>query len=324
MKFRRDKYFAKLKNLSFGAVEISDRMKCAYKHLNKSLLSLCKDLPLSVQAEAINFLMSYAKISPGEPFDFFKKYYIPAWSVICHASGGARPGIDGNPEAADAIRGQAMSMFLHSLDDHVNDGDMRATHLILLIRSAAWSALSECISRLSESDDSSKKTAGDLIDLYYEGICSCEETDGLEQYLRLFKKQMATWLIMPLISARRSMGDGRLEDLRAAYESFGMAWRILDDLNDLDSDIIHSERSAAYHILPGDGKKLWSGAAGGKGKNLDRLVDIMYENQTAEILVLRAEKELASAAGLAERIGLGGLASEYDSLRRPLAEFRTG
>src|SRR4030042_93083 len=35
-----------------------------------------------------------------------------------------------------ALGGQALAMFLHSYDDHLNDGDIPASHLALLVRSA--------------------------------------------------------------------------------------------------------------------------------------------------------------------------------------------
>ncbi|MHA2288801.1 MAG: hypothetical protein ACXABG_08435, partial [Promethearchaeota archaeon] len=72
----------KYKNITFGDITIDEECLKFYKQLNKKILYLCKSLPASVQTDALIFLMNYVNTKIGEPFDFFKYYFAPIWTIL--------------------------------------------------------------------------------------------------------------------------------------------------------------------------------------------------------------------------------------------------
>ena len=190
------------KSLDFGTIKLTQEKTELYHILNKELLNLCKLLPESMQSSAIQFLMDYSRISPGEPLDFFSRYYPPVWSVLYHIHMlKNRIPVPIHESFLIALQGQAYAMFLHSLDDHMNDGDIPASHLALLLRSSAWMRFNECIQYFTEKIPESKVIAKNLINDYYSGIMIDDRQASLEQYCAHFRKQVATGLIMPLCTA---------------------------------------------------------------------------------------------------------------------------
>jgi len=81
----------------------------------------------------------------------------------------------------DSLLGcQAMAMLLHSLDDHLVDGDVPLSHMTLLIRSQAWLRMNECINRFCAGVQDGIETARGLIDDYYVGIMEVEVPSSLD------------------------------------------------------------------------------------------------------------------------------------------------
>jgi hypothetical protein len=297
-----------------------------YRRLNDQVPALCRSLPRSAQTEALMFLMGYVGIGVGEPLEFFKNYYPPAWSVLYWLveSLPGRGTVSG--EEIDAVLGgQAMAMLLHSLDDHLVDGDVPVSHVTLLIRGQAWHRMNECINRFCAGVPGGIDIARDFIGDYYTGITEKKAPGSLDMYCELFRKQMATWVIMPVMTARKIGDEGFVSALRSAYESFGIAWRLLDDIQDLEADIESGDRSAVYTCLDEGGRALWESLTVKKGgafiKTTGKICSII---QTGSILGRIAEQivtELRRAADLSDRIGLGGLAEEFRALATPVNEW---
>ena len=88
--------------VDFGAVNLSGEEKEFCNELNIEIISLCKSMPDSTRIDALLFIMKYFKISLPDStridallfimiyfkasFDkdlnFFKYFYVPAWSII--------------------------------------------------------------------------------------------------------------------------------------------------------------------------------------------------------------------------------------------------
>lgn len=102
----------------------------------------------------------------------------------------------------NAAVAHAMIMILHSMDNHLADGQIKPEHLVLLIRSQAWKIFSDAISVLCSIIDSGTEIVKKYIDSYYRAITVDKVPSNLEEYLDCFRHQMATGLIVPLLMAR--------------------------------------------------------------------------------------------------------------------------
>ncbi len=290
-----------------------------YGQINGEIPELCRSLPGPMQAEAMLFFMAYAGIRMGEPLDFFRNYYRPAWSILhrlASMAGGPVPGLDA------AVTAHAMAMTLHSLDDHLVDGEVPVSHLALLLRGQMWRRMMAGIDSFADGIPGGTERARGLIDDYYGGISSAFVPGTLDEYCALFRRQMASSLVVPLLLSMRVSDDPALAaDVRAAYESFGIAWRLLDDIQDLGEDIDRGARSAVHICLGPEGRGLWEGMAPEEGREgSDRLCAIIEEGGVIGTLARRIVAELGSAAKLMEKRGMGAMAGEFRALAGPVAE----
>ncbi len=312
--------------ISFGSVDIG-AAEDFYRRLNGPIMALCRSLPESMRTKAMMFLMEYGRIAVGEALDFFKHYYAPSWSALYWTA--AAPGAAGTvseQDLDDALRCQAMAMFLHSFDDHLVDGGVAASHLTLLLRSQAWRFMMESIGRFCEGLEGGSDMAAGLINDYYGAITEKETPKDLDGYCELFRKQMATWVVMPSLCAMKSGRSGEFTAaLRCSYESFGIAWRLLDDIQDLEEDMADGTHSAVYVCLDDKGRVLWDKRGQSKGKGADRRVERIYamvrDGKIIERIAARIVAELDNAATLADTIGLRGIGDEYRALAGPVREW---
>jgi geranylgeranyl pyrophosphate synthase len=274
------------------------------------------------------FVMEYAGISMGEPLDFFRRFYAPAWSVLhwIHASPSAI-----RPLSAEcleqAVSTHAMAMFLHSLDDHLNDGQVAASHLTILLRSQAWLRMRVSLNTFADGLFGGSTTADEFIDSYFAGITETGEPESLEAYCELFRRQMATWLIVPVLAARMvTRNEEFVSGVRAAYESFGIAWRLLDDLQDIGKDLESNGHSAVYTVLSGKGRNLWNRFRNTSVKKRDPVMQDIAERikreAVIETIIQKICEEMETAESTAHRLGLEPLAAEYRSLAEPLTQCR--
>jgi hypothetical protein len=307
------------KTLDFGTIKLTQEKIELYHILNKELLNLCKLLPESMQSRAIQFLMDYSRISPGQPLDFFSRYYPPVWSVLYHIHMMKyRIPVPIHESLPIALQGQAYAMFLHSLDDHLNDGDIPASHLALLLRSSAWMRFNECITYFTEIIPESKVMAKNLINDYYSGMMIDNVQASLEQYCARFRKQVATGLIMPLcMSKLMGIDDPIVLHIQQSYESFGVAWRLLDDIHDIEEDIKNRLQTAIYCSMPQKYSNLWN--IEDNKKRFEKIVSLLVKEGIIDNIIQKIYTEMKKAEILANKAGLAELAVEFSELNGPIA-----
>jgi hypothetical protein len=115
--------------------------------------------------------MRYSRISFGPEPNFFRNYYAPTWSIIywliqsCPSDKGLE-----QKDIKNAITAHAMAMSLHSLDDHLSDGEMTVTHLALLLRSQLWMIMNNALNSLADGVDGGKQIIQGFINDYYSSI----------------------------------------------------------------------------------------------------------------------------------------------------------
>ena len=307
--------------IDFGTVRLSIEEGDFCRELNHEVILLCNSLPKSKQTDALLLLMRYFHIPIGEDLSFFTNYYAPSWSIIYWL-------VQSVPESkflepkdiSYAKSAHCMALLLHPLDDHLNDNELPVTHLAMLLRSQSWMIMNDALSRLADEIDGGKEIVARLINDYYSSIGDAKEILSLDSYCERFKKQMATGMITPVLIMRKiNVNQEFSHAIQAAYASFGIAWRLLDDINDIEPDMIKGNQSAIYHSLPEDIRNQW-------GKNIEyknggcfeTVLDYIMQHRVIEKIKERICVELDSAATIADDCNLTGLADELRCLLNPL------
>jgi hypothetical protein len=111
-------------------------------------------------------------------------------------------------------------------------------------------------------------------------------------------------------------------DLQIAYGSFGIAWRLLDDIRDIGDDMKKGSHSSLYYCLPVRLRTLWSppnatNRAGGNN-SARAILNYILERDLVERIKERICTELEAAASIVEAYDLPGLAREFRCLAHPL------
>ncbi len=324
MKDKTEDLVSKCSRIDFGAVKISDEEREFCGELNNEIISLCRSLPQPTQTDALLFIMRYWGIRFGHELNFFSYYYVPSWSIIYWLIQSAPTDI-GLEQAVKryAKTAHAMSLFLHALDDHLNDSQIPTTHLSLLVRSQSWMIMNNAFYNLGHLVEGGHEIVQGFINDYYSGITSSRKVESLDSYCDLFRKQIATWLIVPTLMTQKITSDVRFTDaIQTAYGSFSIAWRLLDDIQDIERDMMNGVPSSIYICLSEDIRNRWNKAGEEKKDNhngcTEAVLNYISENKVIDRLTDRTCNELESAASIAECWDITGLANEYRSLLRPL------
>lgn len=305
--------------IDFGEVNLSDEQKIFCNQWSDESILLYKTLPESMQADAILFLTKYAKTSITE-FNLFRMYYVPAWSIVYWL---IRSDSGGNRLQPKDIRhaktAHFMAMLLHALDDHLSDHQVPVTHFTLLLRSQSWMLMNNALKEMALEVDDGQHLVRRLINDYYASIGNSHATPCLDRYCDLFRKQMATWLIVPALMTQLLARDKKFSKaIQQAYGSFGIAWRLLDDIQDIESDMANGVPSSIYVCLPKDMRDCWKKNESRPNNGASAVTKYIFENKIIEIIKERICSELMSAAGIADNCCLPGLANEFRCLLKPL------
>ena len=316
-------------DINFGNIELNTGQKELFNLLNHELLDLCRELPGPLQMDATMFLMNYSGCRMGEPFEFFRKYYVPAWSVLYWMREKSTSITD--EIFLPGISAHGMAMFLHLLDDHLSDGQIKTNHTNLQLRTLAWVKFENEVAAAANTVPGGIETTMVLIDLYFSGINNSETPEDISEFSALFRKQMATWLIIPLFFARLISNDETYhQEIRAMYESFGLAWRFLDDLQDFFIDAYKGEKTSIHAILDDTGRRLRDAVNGISFDEIpvphewSELLDYFNENFLFARILDMICRELRNSAKLAKKNNLFELAHEYENLMHPLEQRRYG
>jgi len=313
------------KTTDFGKVRLSKRESAFYRRFSKEIMSLCRSLPESAQTDSMLFLMEYSGLNIGDELDFFANYYPPAWSILYWLGHEATLPAKRLKERdlANAVTAQSMAMLLHSLDDHLIDGQVSVSPLTLLLRSQASTIMSRAFRNLAEGVPAGEKTVRGFVDDYYSSTQDSQGPESLDSYCNLFRRQMAIWMIAPvLLSMKMTVISEFTRDLERAYGSFGIAWRLLDDIRDMGDDIGTGSHSSIYLCLPEKARAYWNNntvrSRAAVRDSTNALVNHILEHGLIDKIKERICAELETAASLVEARHITGLAREFRCLAHPL------
>jgi hypothetical protein len=325
MKRKISDFLLYCKTIDFGKGKLSKMESAFYRRFSNEILSLCRSLPESAQTESILFLMRYSGLNLGDDLDFFANYYQPAWSILYwlrhHSSLHDKRLKRG--DVTSAVTAHSMAMFLHSLDDHLTDSQLPVSPVTLLLRSQAWTIMNRAFCNLAEGVPAGDRTVGSFIDDYYSSNLDSVGPRSLDGYCDLFRRQMAIWLIAPILLSMKMTGVSAFtRDIQIAYGSFGIAWRLLDDIRDIGDDIENGSHSAIYLCLPKELRTQWnnntiSNRTAAKNST-NAVVNRILERSVIDKIKKRICAELETAASKVEAYDLTGLAREFRCLAHPL------
>jgi len=307
--------------IDFGSVKISVGERKFYNKLNNEIIALHKSLPESTKTDSLLFFMRYFRIPIGQELNFFRDYYVPAWSIIYWLTQLDSCSKElGHEDQQKAVTAHAMAMFLHSLDDHLNDNEIPASHLTLLLRSQSWMIMMNALNRLANGVEKGNEIIENFIDDYYSGIRSSEDTESLDSYCKLFRKQMTTGMIVPALIAKKVINEEEFTSaILNAYGSFGIAWRLLDDIQDIETDMMKHEHTSIYYCLPEKAKNHWDKNAEDENSGSPGIIlKYVLENNVIARIIERICRELGSAASIADSLKIMDFADEFRCLAKPL------
>ncbi len=309
--------------VNFGVVNLSREEEAFRGELNREMLTLCECLPQPMRTQAVLFLVKYLRTSFTNGVNFVDYFYAPAWSILFWL----RRSCPGNRKldpkyVQDAKTGQTMALFLHALDDHLTDGQLPVTHLALLMRTQSWMIMKRALERLARGVPKGAAIVRDFIDNYYSSI-GTDEMESLDSYCDFFTKQIATWLIVPVLMAKKIYANEEFaRSIQAAYSSFTIAWRLLDDLQDIETDMTKGIHSSLYTCLTDEIRTGWDRVkeekADGNGGSAAQVLNYVLASGTIDRIRKRICNELESAASRADSCNMAGFADELRCLLRPL------
>lgn len=325
MKKRIRQFLPYCKTMDFGKAKLSSMERTFYRRFSNDIVSLCRSLPESVQTDSILFLMRYSGLNVGDDLDFFANYYPPTWSILYwlshdHALPTERLK---QRDVTNAVTAQSMAMFLHSLDDHLIDRQVPVSPLTLLLRSEAWTIMNLACCNLAEGLPKGEKTVRRFIDDYYSSIQDSKELNSVDDYCDLFRRQMAIGMIAPILLSMKMTGISDFTtDIESAYGSFGVAWRLLDDIRDIADDIEKEAHSAIYFCLPEEVRTHWNNntvRSRSAAKDCTNVIlNHILERRLIDTIKARICSELEKAESLVAGHHMTGLAREFRCLAHPL------
>jgi len=324
MEDRLSNLLSRCAKTDFGPIDISIDQQAFYHGWNDVLTTLCLSLPESTQTDALLFLMELSKIPLGGELNFFKFAYVPTWSIIYWLNqwNNGMSRID-KDNMKHAKTGHSIAVFLHYFDHQLREHGEKTTHLALLLRSQSWMVMNNAFKQLAETVEGGENIVQRFIDDYYSSIRRRTTMESLEEYCDNFRRTMATGYIAPFLLTKAITNDEEsAEAIRTAFGSFGLAWRLLDDIQDLESDLREARQTSVYFFLPKTLGNAWdsdSSHESDRNENGTRdILNFIIKNRIIDEIREKICHELEAASSIARAYEINGLADEFLRLSIPL------
>ncbi|EQA38242.1 hypothetical protein LEP1GSC047_0066 [Leptospira inadai serovar Lyme str. 10] len=301
--------------LEFGKYEASMEEESFHKLFNGAILNLCNELPASLRTETLRFLKEYSGCAISNNFDFFNKYNGPCYTIIYWINERAHNLSWDDPWLTLLIQSHSSALLLYSLDDHLVDKSLRTSGTLLQLRTQAWEKYSQAGRLFDKEIHKASLVREEFIDKYFRSIRDNGFADTLEDYLTRFRSQMAIWSLQPYLLARSFLSRAQAESVLKMYESFGIAWRLLEDYRDLGKDIESGSVSSMIYFLPEKVQLDW-------GKRARVEIFALFEESNLDQKVSDLTNSyLNEAAQMAAKLHLKEYAHCLSSMRLPIVNF---
>jgi hypothetical protein len=183
--------------------------------------------------------------------------------------------------------------------------------------------MNQTFCNLAEGVPAGERTVRSFIDEYYSSIQDSKGLKSLDSYCGLFRRQMAIGMVAPVLLSMKMTGISDFtRDIEMAYGSFGIAWRLLDDIRDIGEDIKRGTQSSLYLCLPKKVKAYWNNnttkSRTAAKDSANAILDHILEHSLIDKIKKRIYAELGTAASIVESHDMKGLAKEFQCLAHPL------
>lgn len=306
--------FQECSKIDFNPIPLDKAQIAILASMNRQIIQLCRSLPLSLQSNAVIAIQEYyTGFEITNLLNFFNKLYPPSWSLI-HWMQEANPVLRPS-EMENAFSCQALAHFLCMLDNHLSSGKIPINHLLLQLRTQAWVQYNNNIMKLTQNIAGGEGFVQELINTYFSSVHESDNVEGIDAYCNLFRKQLCTKLAAPMLVAKHTDFDTNL--IRQSYESFCIAWRLLDDLRDCYDDAMKGKMTAVYQLLSSESRQLWLSC---QGKNEESyrwktLKHSIEQQRVLSELVLLICDYLEQAQTKADLAQLNGYATQIKYLK---------
>jgi hypothetical protein len=303
--------------LNFGSIDLTAEQTALLGVMNRQIIELCRTLPKPLQDSAVLAVQRhFTGFQLANFMNFFTKFYVPSWSLIYWMQE-RQPGLSA-AELEQAVIAQGLAYFLHMLDDHIADGQIPISHLLLQLRTQAWIKFTGLVQALAAPVEDGDVLIQTTLDRYFQGIHEPIDPTNFNGYCELFRQQLSTTLVVPLVVAKRT--GCAIEPLQQSYEAFCIAWRLLDDLRDCDEDTFAGQKSGIYYALSPDYQAIWTVCQGGDAASSHWAILRSYleEANVLKNLVQQTLGHLHQAQQLAQVADLAPYAQELQALALPL------
>jgi len=308
----------------FGAFTPDPKIVAQADRLEAKLALAVGDLPPAMAKEAAGELKMYAGHRPR----FIDLFYVPIWSFL-HWIPVAHPGMDAGA-LEKAQEAHALSLFLHLWDDHLSDAQLPPNLMRLQLRAVAWERYRAAVRSLAAMVPGGDEIATRLIHGYLTSCHQPPPATDQKSFSDRFIQQIGIWLVVPTLLGHLTGGPNRARELCAVIEAFAVAWRMIDDVQDIDKDIVSGQQNAVWFELNAPGRQVWEycriASAGGA-----RPEPTTWQIATNTICggalqsTLRQVVDLLSQAEtLAAKAGWAGLAAEMAACRNLRGVKETG
>src|ERR1700686_5092420 len=315
------KVHTEFNSIDFGVIEPVAEVARLQGELNRILADSVANLPEPLAQEAHSILNSYS----GRNGDFFSLFYVLIWSFL-HWSA-ASMSIAGKAEILLTTRtAQAMSLFLHLWDDHLCDGQLSIDILRLQLRTLAWQRYTSSSYQLCDLVGVDHQIANEHITQYLTSQHGAAAVADLDEYCRLFAYQVAIWTAIPRLLDYSISGATVEGPLQSVIKLFAICWRLVDDIQDVDLDLMAGKQTAVWIELDQTGRQCWdecqsrSLAVGSLEQNTwQELCRVIKHSGCLARLLSRIEETLLTSSQVAADNGWQGLARELEQSRRGIS-----
>lgn len=314
--------------LDFGVVSEGTEIGRLRQAMNASMIQVAASLPEPLGKRAKQLFL---ELGPTDG-DFMRLFYVPMWSFLHHL--GADAGLQSHSVSQSCAQdAHAMALLLHLLDDHLCDGQLPATMTLLQLRTEAWQRFRASSLALSEQLGGDAGLFDEMAGLYLASVERAEDAADLDAYEQRFRWQMSTWTLVPRLIGYAAGGQAGAEALVGILEEFGVAWRLLDDIQDFYDDACKGERTSVWLELDREGRRSWDAChASFKATGacdavlLDRLNAAIGNSGCMYRLLVRIGQKLQAASESAALQDWPHIAHELEQCRNgiPIFSVREG
>lgn len=276
--------------IDFGRVSRTPPTEALADTLEAEIWRIAGRLPPTLADDAARVLRGY----PGPGRRFIDLFYQPVWSVLHWLA----PDPDSRQAA---VRVHALALMLHLWDDHLCDAQLPTDIMRLQFRSIAWQEMMAAL-----ADDAS---SAELADTYLESVHARAPAASLDDHLARFERQIALWHAAPrMLAARR--GHRVAASVASALSAFCAAWRMIDDIQDIDDDSVSGQDNCARLALTDARPAGWDIAWTTTSPHMRHPQHDAALSDAVDTVLNRARDALQRAQADAHDAGLHGWAAE--------------